>query len=723
MKIAIDFEYNHFGSGRSLSPICVAVKPYATEGTFEPLVFWLRSEDGLSRFKEYMEVIYEQNATLVSWAADAESRCLYTLGIEPDAYNWIDLMVEYQLLLNENYTTFGRLGTHLIGGRKTGYVRKTFVTATEYELGVRQSARTGTDNIYKATHVLDSGSMSDIASSSLLAAKYKLFSEEGDQINKADMTELCISKNSWTADERSQIEKYCISDIVDLPRMDKELERRYHLCTQSKYSSEDFHWERVERGFYQALTGIMIADGYPIYTQGIRNVVSSKKDIMKALTDEIDELFPLPGYSFAKKPTLYKRAMIAKLSKENLAYKDWPRNKPTKKMLEEDPNSQGNLKLDKEVLEKRFGFSGRNANKKIFGEMLLNHTKTNSDLGSLDTLISEDSLNNGYITADDRAHAHMNAFGTKTSRTSPRKGYLFSRKAWMRQLCLPKKDEVIIGIDYGSQEFLLQALVSECYPMINAYESGDVYLAFAKDCDETIPRDATKHSLKGTEHEHKRDQYKSAVLGIGYGMGPTKLGIKITEETGVPCSKGQANLFIHKFNTTYREYTNWKKLTISKYYSEGHIRLKDGWTLFGGRARMTSERTITNFPIQGGAAVIMRRAVEQMYLRGLKVLFTQHDAIYISSKPEKIVEDYEAMYECMKSEFQNYFKNQGYDLYEKAGLIRLDPKAWSPAFNNDVFETKYGKLKVAPRFKDERDDGRYDDLIWNDSELQSYLDS
>lgn len=722
MKIAIDFEYNHHGEGGKLSPICVAVSSYGLGFEPEPQVFWLRSKEGLSKFRDYMEAVYQENGTLVSWAADAESKCLYALGLDPDCYNWIDLMIEYQMLLNENYTKQGRLGSHLIGNRKSGYKRKCFLTPERYELELRKATIKGKAELFKSSNVMDGGSMSDIASTGLLAAKYRIFGEESNQIYKSDMTELCISKNSWSESERKQIEEYCKSDIDDLPRLDRELEKRYHQCTGGKYIGEDFHWERVERGFYQALTGIMVADGYPIYTQGIRNVIDSKKSIMKELTEEIDELFPLEGYSFAKKPTLYKKAMIEKYMKErNPAYKDWPRKKPTANMLEKDPQAKGNLELSKDVLEKRFGFSGRNANKKIFGEMLLNHTKTNSDLGSLDTLISKESMDDGIITADNRAHPRMNAYGTKTSRSSPRKGYLFSRKAWMRQLCFPKKDEVIIGIDYGSQEFLLQALISECDPMIDAYESGDVYLSFAKQCDSTIPKDATKHDLKGTEHEHKRDQYKSAVLGIGYGMGAKKLGLKITEETGILCTEINANRFIDKFNKTYREYYLWKKRTVNKYHREGHLRLKDGWTLFGGRARLTSERTITNFPIQGGAAVIMRRAVEKMYECGLKVLFTQHDAIYISSKPEHVVMDYEIMYHCMKQEFQNYFKGTMY--YERAGCIRLDPKAWSPAFDNKIFETKYGKLKVAPRFKDERDDGRYDHLIWKDNELQNYLDS
>src|SRR5829696_9155657 len=48
--------------------------------------------------------------------------------------------------------------------------------------------------------------------------------------------------------------------------------------------------------------------------------------------------------------------------------------------------------------------------------------------------------------------------------------------------------------------------------MLAAYDSGDPYLAFAKQAG-AVPPDATKQS-----HKRERDVFKTVLLGVGYGM-------------------------------------------------------------------------------------------------------------------------------------------------------------------------------------------------------------
>ena len=50
----------------------------------------------------------------------------------------------------------------------------------------------------------------------------------------------------------------------------------------------------------------------------------------------------------------------------------------------------------------------------------------------------------------------------------------------MRSLCRPPKGKIIVGIDYKSEEFLISGLLANDKNMLDAYESGDVYLYFAK---------------------------------------------------------------------------------------------------------------------------------------------------------------------------------------------------------------------------------------------------
>jgi hypothetical protein len=57
--------------------------------------------------------------------------------------------------------------------------------------------------------------------------------------------------------------------------------------------------------------------------------------------------------------------------------------------------------------------------------------------------------------------------------------------------------------------------------MIHAYESGDPYLAFAKQAG-VIPPDGTKES-----HRAIRERLKACALGVLYGIGPDSLARRI----------------------------------------------------------------------------------------------------------------------------------------------------------------------------------------------------
>ena len=62
--------------------------------------------------------------------------------------------------------------------------------------------------------------------------------------------------------------------------------------------------------------------------------------------------------------------------------------------------------------------------------------------------------------------------------------------------------------------------------MMNAYHSGDPYLAFAKQAG-AAPADATKAT-----HKAVREQFKACVLAVQYGMGGEALAQRIGVRTG-----------------------------------------------------------------------------------------------------------------------------------------------------------------------------------------------
>src|SRR5208283_6051431 len=76
-------------------------------------------------------------------------------------------------------------------------------------------------------------------------------------------------------------------------------------------------------------------------------------------------------------------------------------------------------------------------------------------------------------------------------------------------------------VDWSQQEFGIAAALSGDRAMMDAYRSGDPYLAFGKQAGR-IPADGTKQT-----HAAERDLFKTCVLGVQYGMGAASLAGRI----------------------------------------------------------------------------------------------------------------------------------------------------------------------------------------------------
>jgi hypothetical protein len=97
----------------------------------------------------------------------------------------------------------------------------------------------------------------------------------------------------------------------------------------------------------------------------------------------------------------------------------------------------------------------------------------------------------------------------------------------------------------GQQEFGIAAALSGDRLMMDAYRSGDPYLTFAKQAG-AAPPDATKAT-----HKAVRDQFKSTVLAVQYGMGADALAQRI----GQPPIRARELLRLHR--ETYRVFWRW----------------------------------------------------------------------------------------------------------------------------------------------------------------------
>lgn len=147
--------------------------------------------------------------------------------------------------------------------------------------------------------------------------------------------------------------------------------------------------------------------------------------------------------------------------------------------------------------------------------------------------------------------------------------------------------------------------------------------------------------LRDKELINLRKAAKSAIFGIIYGIGPTKLAAQIAEATNQPCTLEEAKYLIQSIKDvifpgigrmverqkrTLREY-GYVRTRMGRYRHPAHVHSGDS----GRRAK--AERQSTNSPIQGLAADVVQRAMlaiendAEISTRGAYMFCQVHDEI------------------------------------------------------------------------------------------------
>ena len=175
---------------------------------------------------------------------------------------------------------------------------------------------------------------------------------------------------------------------------------------------------------------------------------------------------------------------------------------------------------------------------------------------------------------------HSGRARAATSRATP-SSYLVP-SVWLRGLIQPPPGYGIAYIDWAQQEFGIAAALSGDPLMMEAYRSGDPYLAFAKQAG-AAPPDATKAT-----HKAVRDQFKSTVLAVQYGMGADALAQRI----GQPPIRARELLRLHR--ETYRVFWRWSDAAVDYAMLNGSLH-----TVFGWRVQVppiSNPRSLSQFP-------------------------------------------------------------------------------------------------------------------------------
>jgi DNA polymerase-1 len=116
--------------------------------------------------------------------------------------------------------------------------------------------------------------------------------------------------------------------------------------------------------------------------------------------------------------------------------------------------------------------------------------------------------------------------------------------------------------------------------MVEAYSSGDPYLAFGKQAG-AIPADATKQT-----HGGQRELFKQCVLAVQYGMGAESLADRI----GQPVVMANALLRAHR--ETYKVFWQWSDRVVDCAALRGSL-----VTVFGWKVRtLRSDAKVIRYP-------------------------------------------------------------------------------------------------------------------------------
>src|SRR5262249_2115565 len=228
--------------------------------------------------------------------------------------------------------------------------------------------------------------------------------------------------------------------------------------------------------------------------------------------------------------------------------------------------------------------------------------------------LSKLRLHDLSVGHDGRNRASLWAYGTKTARNAPGASqYIFGPAKWIRHLITAPPGRVLVHRDYCQQEVRIAAVLSGDTALLQACESGDVYLGIAEQLG-FLPEGMSEGERKAV-----RALFKIVVLGIQYGMGARSLailaGISLVE-AGETLAAGFRAGFHRFFDYTYRV------------LDHAGLRLEIG-TPFGWYMQCPSNinpRTVRNFPIQSNGAEILHVACILAERRGIELVAPIHDA-------------------------------------------------------------------------------------------------
>lgn len=401
---------------------------------------------------------------------------------------------------------------------------------------------------------------------------YGLPSIGGEQ--KDAMRDLILTGGPWSSAEELAILDYCETDVVALAKLLNAMQHQ-------------IDWPRaLLRGRYMQAVSSIQMNGVPIDVEALENLQTNWQSIQDQLIASIDSDYGVyEGRSF--KSSRWEAYLVANDI-------PWPR-------LE-----SGRLDMSDTT----------------FREMARTYAEV-APIRELRSALSEMRLANLHVGDDGRNRCLLSPFRARTGRNQPSNSkFIFGPSVWLRSLIRPKPGWGLAYVDWSQQEFGIAAALSGDPAMMEAYRSGDPYLAFAIQAG-AAPKNATKKT-----HEAEREQFKACVLAVQYGMGEASLAARINQ----PVARARQLLELHR--RTFRTFWKWSDGAVDEAVLGGRL-----WAGFGWQIQTSNElndRSLRNFPMQANGAEMLRIASILLTESGIRVCAPVHDALLIEAPLDEL---------------------------------------------------------------------------------------
>jgi DNA polymerase I len=276
-------------------------------------------------------------------------------------------------------------------------------------------------------------------------------------------------------------------------------------------------------------------------------------------------------------------------------------------------------------------------------------------LRELRSALSDLRLNDLAVGRDGRNRTILSAFRSRTGRNQPSNTrFIFGPSVWLRGLIKPPPGYGVAYVDWSQQEVGIAAVLSGDAALLEAYKSGDVYLAFGKQA-RVVPTDATKET-----HGPQRELCKQCVLATQYGMEEQSLAQRIGQPRAV------ARELLRAHHETYRTFWRWSDAAVDTAMLTRSLHTVFGWHVRTGEN--PNPRSLRNFPMQANGAEMMRLAACLATERGIEVCAPVHDAFLICAPLDRLEQDIAAMRAAMVAASRTMLK--GFELQTDVKRVR-----------------------------------------------------